>query len=164
MKNNTKKRQMEQQKQTKKLSSRYRRIFLLRYFLVGLFFANLYWFLMLLLSQNWSALLPLSLLVLSGSAYREQLKFANSTEHHFLLKKNRIYFKLQSVVMIFLLLSLFNRLFFNVFFPFLNFDAQLNLILGLTFTFVLLLSLFCQKRVGDIADNRDRYYLKYEKQ
>src|SRR5690625_6521301 len=93
MKNNTKKRQMEQQKQTKKLSSRYRRIFLLRYFLVGLFFANLYWFLMLLLSQSWSALLPLSLLVLSGMAYREQLKFANSTEHQFLLKKNKIYFK-----------------------------------------------------------------------
>jgi len=149
---------------TKKLTKRYKRIFLLRYSLVGLFFVNLYWFLMLLLSQSWAALIPILLLVLAGIAYSEQLKFANSSKDNYLLKRNKIYFKVQSIAMIILFLSLFNRLTLNVFFPFLNFNIRLNVILGIAFVLGIILSLFCIKRITNIANNKDKYYLKYKKQ
>lgn len=155
------KKQMEEK--TKKLSSRYSRILFLRYFLVSLFFINLYWFLMLLLSHSWGGIIPFSLLLLAGIAYSEQLKFANSTKINYLLKKNSLFFSIQSIVNIVLLLSLFNRLFFSMFFPFLNFNQQSNLVLGIILFLGLTVSLFCKKRIKDISNNRDKYYLKYEK-
>ena len=83
MNQKTSKQQLEEK--TKKVSRRYNRIFLLRYYLAGLFFMNLYWFLMSALSRHWEAIIPFSLLIFSGVAYKEQLKFANSNQDKFFL-------------------------------------------------------------------------------
>lgn len=94
------KKQVEEK--TKNVSRRYNRIFILRYYTVGLFFINLYWFLMSILSQHWGAIIPFSLLMFSGVAYSEQLRFATSKQDKFLLSRNKVYFSIQLVTMIFL--------------------------------------------------------------
>jgi len=151
------KQQLEEE--TKKKTKRYKRIFLLRYSLVGLFFVNLYWFLMSLLSQSWSAVIPLPLLLFGVVAYSEQLKFANSTKDNYLLKGNKVYFSIQIIAMMILLLSLLSRSIFNTFFPFLIFSFHLNIILGITFILGIVLSLFCNKRINKIANGNDKFIM-----
>lgn len=151
------------EEKTKKVSRRYNRIFLLRYYLVGLFFINLYWFLMSVLSQHWGAIFPFVLLVFSGVAYSEQLKFANSNQDKFMLSKNKLYFSIQWMVMIVLFFSLFHQEIFNLFFPFFMFNSRLRFILGISNLLGILWSVFCLRRIKNVSVNKDKYYLKYEK-
>lgn len=155
------KKQVEEK--TKNVSRRYNRIFILRYYTVGLFFINLYWFLMSILSQHWGAIIPFSLLMFSGVAYSEQLRFATSKQDKFLLSRNKVYFSVQLVTMIFLFLSLFHHGVFNWFFPFFVFNSRLRLILGGSYVLGILLCLLCVKRIKNVSMNKDKYYLKYEK-
>lgn len=161
MNQKTSKQQLEEK--TKKVSRRYNRIFLLRYYLAGLFFMNLYWFLMSALSRHWGAIIPFSLLIFSGVAYKEQLKFANSNQDKFFLSKNKLYFSIQRIIMIGLFVSLFHQGIFNQLFPFFMFNAHLRLILGGVNLLGILLCVFCLRRIKNVSMNRDKYYLKYEK-
>ena len=89
---------------------------------------NLYWFLMSALSRHWEAIIPFSLLIFSGVAYKEQLKFANSNQDKFFYQKINCIFYTTDNNDWFICLTISSRI-FNQLFPFFMFNAHLRLIL-----------------------------------
>lgn len=142
-----------QEEKIRKNSKRYNRILLLRYSTTGFFFANLYWFLSLILSNKWTSVIPLSLLIFSMLAFIEQIKFVHMTKNNFFMKKNQIFFVGQTIVFIVLFFSLFNNDLYSLFFPFLNFHYELRLGIGVIGIIGLIICMVCNKKIKKVTNN-----------
>ncbi|WP_373774397.1 hypothetical protein [Streptococcus ferus] len=147
-------------KETALKNNLFSRYMLLRYSLALLFFANLYW---LLIVGFWNMpymLLPLVLLILVTRSCAEQFLLYGSRQP--VLKWSKLAFLSQLVVQIFLLLFLIFSPRITWLFPvFSNGSSARFFLLGIQLL-GLLIVLFNLRRIKQISTNTDKFYYRFQ--
>lgn len=138
----------------------FNRFMLLRYSLAIFFFANLYWFLILLGSRYILLLLPLILLLLMIRACVEQFKLYGS-QHSCLLWSKRA-FAVQGVAQVVLLIYLGFAAKIELLFPvFANTLTAKSVLIALQLLGFGLVY-YNIKRINQIQANKDKYYYRFQ--
>ncbi len=150
----------------KKLSLKnmhFNRYLLVRYLSAVFFFSNLYWLIALLLVGSKLFFVPAILIMSILPAVFEQAKLYNTPNNS--VPKTEMYYWLQLIVNLGLLLSTFTPLFSWVF-PFMNPGVSGRAFIVMFLLFGSLLCLVIKHRLHDISNNRDKHYHRikqYEK-
>ena len=132
----------------------FNRYLLVRYVSAAFFFANLYWLLLSAAVKSYVAILPVILLIAMIFVIAEQVGLYH--EHKSCLRKTIIYFKIQIVVNICVLVSLMPFININVL-PFIA-KSSLNLeILIMVIGIGVVLSLIILSRLKKIKFDRDKH-------
>ncbi|MDY3705199.1 hypothetical protein [Vagococcus lutrae] len=150
----------------KKLSLKtmyFNRFLLIRYLSAGFFFTNLYWLILLYLSQSRLLFLPLFLIIVILTSVFEQAKLYSAPTN--IVPRTTNYYRLQLIVNIGLLLATFTPLFSSLF-PFMNQGMSGRTFITIFLLTGCLLSLWIQNRLRNISHNNDKHYQRikqYEK-
>ncbi len=159
MKQNAKQQRQQFKEQTASKNFRYNRYLLLRYMLALFFFVNMYWTLGLLLSGQFSALLPGFLLVFSIKAIAEHVKLYNAKKNDLpQLRYNRLYHLVQLGVNLLMLLVALTGIAYPVFFPFLETTFKARMIVASVVLLGAAIAGICLKRIQSIEQNTDKHY------
>lgn len=131
----------------------FNRFLMLRYFTAFMFFTNLYWFGMALVSKSWSAILPL-LLMIGGIAVTLELTSKLHTKKRAVPISKGYYLAQISVNLGIILLSMTPA--YSLFFPFLNSKGQFYVI-GIALIGILM-SVMVLLKIKKIANDQDRQF------
>lgn len=150
----------------KKLSLKtmhFNRYLLIRYISAGFFFTNLYWLILLYLSQSRLLFLPLFLIIVILMSVFEQAKLYSTPTN--VVPRTTNYYRLQLIVSTGLLLVTFTPL-FSFLFPFMNKGVSGRAFIAVFLLTGCLLCLWIQNRLRNISLNHDKHYQRikqYEK-
>lgn len=139
---------------------RFNRFIFLRYSLAVFFFANLNWFIFMLLSRNVALLIPLSMVIGAVFPIKEFLKVYD-VKQKITLKETKMYFTAQLILNLLLIASTLSSHLFRIVFPFLNFNTY-----GITGVATILalgsiISLFGLKKINVLRIDKDKGYETY---
>lgn len=157
---------MNPKEKTSLKNMEYNRYILLRYSLALFFFANLNWFITLLMDGSIFLFVPLLLLVYAIFPITEQVKLYGTENKNYQLKQMKKYFNVQLTLNIVLwFLSLYEP-FYNIAFPFMANDVQGFSGISIVLMIGSVISIACLRKIGKIHNHQDRTYkqvLKFKK-
>lgn len=149
-------------KETSLKSMYFNRFLLIRYITAGMFFTNLYWFISLMISNKFWALVPgLNILVIMIATF-EQFAMVSSPLND--AKKSSFAYKYLLIANILTGINVFTSL-FNKLFPFLNNSMKSSyLILGINIIGIILcvISILKLEQIKNCKDKQFKYIKKYE--
>lgn len=138
----------------------FNRYLIIRYLTAGFFFVHLNWLVLLLLKKSPAFWLPLVFLVFLLPVVGEQVALYRKHKNTTLL--TGWYFKIQGVVNVLLVMSIFTPL-YHSFFPFMANGEQGKALTLFVVVSGILICLFCQRRLSKIHTNEDRHYQRIKK-
>lgn len=147
----------ERRKKTTKDVSLYNRFLWQRYSLAFLFFFNFNW-IILTLGSSYFFVIPVVLLILCTRGLFEHIKiYGNHTNH---LEKTKTIFKAQVISSIFMLMALLYERLFKFVFPFLKYQSDALILVGILSIAIVAMSLWNLHVINKIAKNKDSYFKK----
>ena len=151
----------EQKRKENSLKSTYfNRYLMLRYSLAAMFFGNLYWLLVQLFNWTLYAVIPIVLLILSILAIAEQFKMYGTKEVY--LSKTRLFFNLQSIVQLLLIVLVLCTDQISIIFPVFTTKLTSKLFVAFLLGLGLLISILNLQRIKLITEGRDRALLRLQ--
>ena len=139
---------------------RYNRFLMLRYFLALFFFANLYWFLALLVMNAVLFVVPAGLMLISVLAIAEHVKLYGETSDNVEknLRFNLFYHYMQIFINLICMLIVLTGIGYSQVFPFLNNFFQARALIFSVLILGSLLSFACVRRINHIKKNTDKHF------
>ncbi|GCF93606.1 hypothetical protein NRIC_14970 [Enterococcus florum] len=150
----------ELKKETALKNFRFNRFLILRYFLAAFFFSNLYWLLMLFMGRSWSALLPLSLIILAVPAIMDHARLYGemSDQVQQKLRHHSFYQYVQLILNGFLLVVSLTDSGIRRLFPFLTATSEAKAAIFSVLMIGIFMSAFCLHRIQRIYRQKDKHY------
>lgn len=153
----------KRRKETSLKSMYFNRFLLIRYITAGMFFANVYWFISLMISNTlWSLVPGLNLLIIIIATFEQ---FAMVSAPISDAKKSSFAYRYLLITNILTGMNAFTPL-FNKLFPFLNESMKSSyLILGINIIGIILcmISIMRLEKIKNCTDKQFKYIKKYEK-
>ncbi|OFI49510.1 hypothetical protein BG261_02715 [Floricoccus tropicus] len=150
-------------KQTSLQSMYYNRYLIVRYITATLFFANLYWVILLVFSKSLFAIIPAILIIVMIPAMFEQIKLYSTPTNK--VPYTKIFYFLQFFVNALIVISTSNNT-FNYIYPFMNSTLLARLVIASFALLGIILCIFVEQRLKKISHDEDKHYQRikqYEK-